>query len=822
MADRVFQLTGSCNNYPWGKQGQQSLAAQLCRKTDKDFQIKDDEFYSEMWFGDYPDYPARVLKTGELLKDVLDKNKEKLLGKKVIEHLDGRLPFLPKILSIAKALPLQIHPNKDLAAKLHAKDPENFTDPNHKPEIAIALSKFEVFAGFKPLSEIKPLFRLPALRRFVPADTTQWTDQTLRDITRKLLTADEDTVKHTEDLLLSTSKSDLGNAAYILDLLPRLRQQYGPEDPGSLVALTCMNFMVLDPGDALYIPADGIHAYLSGDIVECMARSNNVLNSGFCPPADRNDINMFTDTLTFKAHSKGDMLLPGKETPKSRTGKTRVYSPPMSEFDMLRAELGPGDEDEIGESGGPGVMIVVRGSGRMEADGQRFELDEGAIWFRHNMRSPLPLHLTLLILPSLSLSSPTPGPSQCALPAPKPPFHTPFTEITTPTCLDSHIPSHPSAWHPWTHKPHCIPASDTPWCVFTDAAHGLSMITTPDEAAGALHPQTHLFFGDDADDGALFSFSAPEKMKLLKQRGRPYEVRDIPGKGKGAVATQRIGRGEVVLVDTVSVLAAVEYPADVLREEVQELLRVAAERLGEPGRVMGLAKQGMEDVMLTNSFGVTLGGKEYMGLFADLARVNHACKPNAFIHFSETTLAMTIWSARDIEPGEEITISYVDAGMTSQERQQLLEQIWGFKCQCDLCTASSDARNASDSRRIEIRHLQDEVVTLAQKGEFNKAVEQTERLFALVDEEGLTEQMSGMYEVPARLYYHVGNLEKALEYTLKFKHEIDGYAVPSKQGEEKLKMLEGVIARIERELREKKEEGDQVQAKNEEKPSNTA
>ncbi|KAL2127049.1 hypothetical protein VTI74DRAFT_11427 [Chaetomium olivicolor] len=381
MINRVFQLTGSCNNYPWGKQGQQSLAAQLCKKTDKNFEIKDEEYYSEMWFGDYPDFPARVLKTGEPLKDVLDKNKEKLLGKKVIEELVGQLPFLPKILSIAKALPLQIHPNKELAAKLHAKDPENFTDPNHKPEIAVALSKFEVFAGWKPLSEISPLLDLPFLCHFVPPDTTTWTDDTLREVTRALLKADEATVKSIQSQLLSTPKSTLGKAAYIVDLLPRLQNQYGPGDPGSLVALICMNFMVLSPGDSLYIPADGIHAYLSGDIVECMARSNNVLNSGFCPPAERNNIDLFADTLTFKAHSKGDMVLKSEKSGKSKTGKTRVYSPPMSEFDMLRAELGAGEEDEIMESEGPGVMIVTRGRGRMEADGEEFELEEGGIWF---------------------------------------------------------------------------------------------------------------------------------------------------------------------------------------------------------------------------------------------------------------------------------------------------------------------------------------------------------------------------------------------------------------------------------------------------------
>lgn len=383
MNDRVFQLSGSCNNYPWGKQGQQSLAARLCKKTVKDFEIKDDEYYSEMWFGDYPDYPARVLQTGKPLKDVLDENKERLLGKKVIDKLDGQLPFLPKILSIAKALPLQIHPNKDLAAKLRAKDPDNFTDPNHKPEIAVALSRFEVFAGFKPLSEIEPLFRHPTLRPFVPDGTTQWTDKTLREVTRNILKADEATIQRVQDALLSTTtaKSDLGSAGYILDLLPRLHGQYGQQDPGSLVALACMNFLVLQPGEALYIPADGIHAYLSGDIVECMARSNNVLNSGFCPPAERNNIDLFADTLTFRAHSRDDVVLPTSETHKSKTGKTRVYQPPMSEFDMLRAQLAAGEGDEISESDGPGVLIVTNGSGRMAADGKEFELDEGAIYF---------------------------------------------------------------------------------------------------------------------------------------------------------------------------------------------------------------------------------------------------------------------------------------------------------------------------------------------------------------------------------------------------------------------------------------------------------
>ncbi|KHE84800.1 mannose-6-phosphate isomerase [Neurospora crassa] len=381
--DRVFQLTGSCNNYPWGKKGKDSLAAQLCAKTDKSFQIKDDDFYSEMWFGDYPDFPAKKFDTGEPLKDILEKNKETLLGKKVIQNLDGQLPYLPKILSIAKALPLQIHPNKELATKLHKKDPENFTDPNHKPEIAVALSKFEVFAGWKPLSHIVPLFQLSFLRQFVPAGTTDtWTDATLREITRSLLKAEEGTVQYIAQSLRKTPKEDLGpKNDYIPDLIPRLQDQYGPKDPGTLVALLCMNFMVLQPGDAIYIPADGIHAYLSGDIVECMARSNNVLNAGFCPPADRNSYDLFAETLTFEGHTAADMLLPSNKSEKSKEGHTVVYKPPMSEFDMLKADLGAGETDEIAPSDGPGVLIVTSGQGTMLAGGETFDLKEGSIFF---------------------------------------------------------------------------------------------------------------------------------------------------------------------------------------------------------------------------------------------------------------------------------------------------------------------------------------------------------------------------------------------------------------------------------------------------------
>lgn len=108
-----------------------------------------------------------------------------------------------------------------------------------------------------------------------------------------------------------------------------------------------------------------------------------MLNSGFCPPADRNNVDLFTEALTFseEVHSAEGVILDSGVSEKSRRGKTVVYQPPMSEFDSLKTSLKGGEEDVISPSEGPGVFIVTAGKGRMVADGMDFELSEGFIFF---------------------------------------------------------------------------------------------------------------------------------------------------------------------------------------------------------------------------------------------------------------------------------------------------------------------------------------------------------------------------------------------------------------------------------------------------------
>lgn len=206
-------------------------------------------------------------------------------------------------------------------------------------------------------------------------------DQTLKFVVQSMLSASKGEVKEVEQALEKEPKSSFGKHTNIPELLPRLQDQYGKTDPGSLVALITMNYLVLQPGESIYIPADGIHAYLGGDIIECMARSNNVLNTGFCPRADRDSIDTFISVLTFRPHDANDAILPSKPYNGSKNGHTKVYAPPMSEFNMLATDVPSGSSESIAAVAGPSSLICTKGSGELKADGKSFEIKEGYIFF---------------------------------------------------------------------------------------------------------------------------------------------------------------------------------------------------------------------------------------------------------------------------------------------------------------------------------------------------------------------------------------------------------------------------------------------------------
>lgn len=130
--------------------------------------------------GDHKKGPSKSLKTGTPLRDLITGEPQSYLSKAVQQKFPGtdgapQLPFLFKVLSFDKALPLQAHPDKSLAEKLmrqeHEEEGRNeqFVDPNHKPEVAIALSNdFSAFVGFRPVEEIQSFIKcVPELQDLV-------------------------------------------------------------------------------------------------------------------------------------------------------------------------------------------------------------------------------------------------------------------------------------------------------------------------------------------------------------------------------------------------------------------------------------------------------------------------------------------------------------------------------------------------------------------------------------------------------------------------------------------------------------------------------
>lgn len=227
-----------------------------------------------------------------------------------------------------------------------------------------------------------------------------------------------------------------------------------------------------------------------------------------------------------------------------------------------------------------------------------------------------PVSLSLLAISALAglvrASEATVHNEQCGWPATSVLGHHP--RHTCPRALDDNVGFGPLSWAPWTHRPYC---SDAQYCVFTNSAfrgnHGISVITTPEIVASSPSLLLKLTGTTEAQNAAA---AAPVT---------PYEVRDIPGKGKGLFATRRIPRGEIFLEDYPSVLADVEFPSRVRRSEGQVLLLRAMEQLANPEEVFSLARSSttgtpvQEDVMRTNSFAITVGERSRMALFPKIS-----------------------------------------------------------------------------------------------------------------------------------------------------------------------------------------------------------
>lgn len=150
-----------------------------------------------------------------------------------------------------------------------------FTDPNHKPEMALAITPFQALCGFRPLSEIANLLNnTPELQALIPpsivnnflisgSNATETAQKVaLKALFASLMTADESIIHHQLDILVKRYQSQVTQDNDIAQLVLKLNEQF-PGDIGIFCPFL-LNYVRLDPGQAIFLGAGEPHAYISG------------------------------------------------------------------------------------------------------------------------------------------------------------------------------------------------------------------------------------------------------------------------------------------------------------------------------------------------------------------------------------------------------------------------------------------------------------------------------------------------------------------------------------------------------------------------------
>lgn len=350
---------------------------------------------AELWMGAHTRSPSKVIlgNTEEPLDEFIQENRLLCLGETGEQKYTG-LPFLFKILAADAPLSIQAHPNKQQAEDGFAREEKagiplsaenrNYKDPNHKPEIICALTDFTAMCGFRPLNEIASLvslLKLPqlhtcleALKRAEPAEAYKYFLHSLFSLPQN--------VKLELTQLIKEKIPELFKKAPSYALEWKLIEQFATAYPGdsAVIAPLYLNVLSLKPGEALFLPAGILHAYVHGFGVELMANSDNVLRGGLTPKYV--DVKELLNTLRFEPY-KPEILQP-------TTGSDGIksYPSPVDEFSLFRIDLIDIHPVHL-PAGKPIILVVIDGTVKIGNQHNIMELTKGKSVFVPAVREEL-------------------------------------------------------------------------------------------------------------------------------------------------------------------------------------------------------------------------------------------------------------------------------------------------------------------------------------------------------------------------------------------------------------------------------------------------
>ena len=309
----LVRISGEVKNFSWGSkhliQDQLGLGPT-------------NQQVAEVWFGTHDGGQSKLLTSGQNLS----------------EAVGSKLSFLVKFLAADSPLSIQVHPNavqakagfaRENAAGIDLADPKrNYKDDSHKPEILIALSAFKALCGFRPRAEILEIFLAfsESEARFGELAALLATEASLEEIFSELLEDSELAGRFASSVAgLDIDSISEQARALVVDLLGKY-----PGETGALVSLL-LNFIQLAPGEAIYLPAGNLHAYLSGLGLEVMAASDNVIRGGLTSKhIDKAELRNITDFSE---------LAEPKVSPKKLAEGLVEYPVAASEFRVYRAQI---------------------------------------------------------------------------------------------------------------------------------------------------------------------------------------------------------------------------------------------------------------------------------------------------------------------------------------------------------------------------------------------------------------------------------------------------------------------------------------------------
>jgi mannose-6-phosphate isomerase len=252
---------------------------------------------AELWMGAHPSTPSVVLRDGQArgLDSVIAGAPARELGADCAARFGGRLPFLLKVLAADKALSIQVHPSRaqavagfaaENARGLAPGDPaRNYVDDWPKPELLCALTPFEVLAGMRTPADALELLRTLGVERLRAAGLElALAGGAAGTVSCALATIlswpSDDRAALIDEVAAACARVASGSGAYAdaCAAIVRVAADH-PGDIGIAAALL-LRYAVLQPGQAVFMPAGGLHAYLRGTGIELLANSDNVVRAG--------------------------------------------------------------------------------------------------------------------------------------------------------------------------------------------------------------------------------------------------------------------------------------------------------------------------------------------------------------------------------------------------------------------------------------------------------------------------------------------------------------------------------------------------------------